>query len=384
MPVYYSYKKIIAAISVLVLILLGPVPLLPPGLLVQQTQRLLGGEEKIAYLISTIGFQGLYYGLVGGLTGVSLTRYGSWRARLLQLGLVPLALFALRSLIYLLNAGDFPVGTNSAVAMVAFFFGVAGGVTLLYRQWQPLLIVTAVALVLGGWLFLGRISEATREATRARLERLARFSQRLPEGEERLPAILRNLFEPLENEPLPNNQLAANRSALLALGIALGDESFAKFARIPLDERLVRLLLEVRSGTTIHGRDDWPRHFALSAAIAVSTHPFVSSASGLLKEELDSLSGGSGFSFGDLLADQVGIRFARTATQSEDSAKAFAAELERDFHSSDFFPAAADLPEHLSVENFRQSIGLVGSPKFRQLTREIERRVDSCEWPARR
>lgn len=131
---FSSPKKLITAGLVLALILLGPVPLLPPDLLVTQTQRLLGGETKIAYLIATIGFQGLYYGLVGGLTGVSLTRFGSRRARLLQLALVPLALFALRSLVYLLNSGDFPVGTNSAVAVVSCFLGVAAGVTLLYRR----------------------------------------------------------------------------------------------------------------------------------------------------------------------------------------------------------------------------------------------------------
>ncbi|MFN9751321.1 MAG: hypothetical protein ACK57U_08040, partial [Planctomycetota bacterium] len=85
---FRSPKKLVTAGLVLALILLGPVPLLPPDLLVAQTQKLLGGENKIAYLVATIGFQGLYYGLVGGLTGVSLTRFGSRRARLLQLALV--------------------------------------------------------------------------------------------------------------------------------------------------------------------------------------------------------------------------------------------------------------------------------------------------------
>lgn len=377
---FRSPKKLVTAGLVLALILLGPVPLLPPELLVAQTQKLLGGENKIAYLVATIGFQGLYYGLVGGLTGVSLTRFGSRRARLLQLALVPLALFALRSLVYLLNSGDFPVGTNSAVAVVACFFGVAAGVALLYRQWQPLLLVTAIACALGAWIFLGGISASTRQATHDRLLRLAAAVDQLPSGEQRLPAILRNLFAPLEGELTTDSRLAANRSAILALGIAVGDESFAKFARISLEPALLQQLLRARSGAALHGREDWPRHFALSAAIAVATHPFVSSASGLLKEELDSLSGGSGFSFGDLLADQAGIRFAAAATRSRESATELAQRIDLEFKPGDFFPPAEDLPEHLSAENFRQTIGLVGSPKYRQLTREIENRLNRCEW----
>jgi hypothetical protein len=294
--------------------------------------------------------------------------------------LVPLALFALRSLVYLLNSGDFPVGTNSAVAVVACFFGVAAGVALLYRQWQPLLIVSVITLAIGAWTFLGGISSTTRQATQERLLRLAAAADQLPRGEQRLPAILMNLFNPLESERSNLSRLAANRSAILALGIAIGDESFAKFARIPIEPDLARQLQQVRSGTTLEGREDWPRHFALSAAISVATHPFVSQASGLLKEELDSLSGGSGFSFGDLLADKAGIRFAAAATGSHDAANTLAQRIEREFNPRDFFPAAADLPENLTVEQFRQTIGLVGSPKYQELTREIENRLNSCAW----
>lgn len=380
MPAIFSPKKLFTAVLVLVLILLGPVPLLPPDLLVKQTQQLLGGEQKIAYLIATIGFQGLYYGLIGGLTGVSLTRFGSRRARLVQLALAPLALFALRSLVYLLNSGDFPVGTNSAVAITACFFGVAAGVALLYRQWQPLLIVTAVTGVVGAWTFLGGISNATRKATLERLQRLGASASQLPNGDERLPSIIKNLFAPLQGEDTAADRLTANRSAILAMGIAVGDESFAKFARIQLDSPLLQQLLQVRNGTTLNGRSDWPRHFALSSAIAVATHPFVSNASGLLKEELDSLSGGSGFSFGDLLADRAGIRFANAATRSRDSAQALAERIELDFSAAVLFPPDADMPENLNVEKFRQTIGLVGSPRYQELIREIEQRLDRCEW----
>ena len=41
--------------------------------------------------------------------------------------------------------------------------------------------------------------------------------------------------------------------------------------------------------------EDWARHSALSAALAVLEHPLVSDAAGLMKEELDALTHGSGF-----------------------------------------------------------------------------------------
>ncbi len=44
----------------------------------------------------------------------------------------------------------------------------------------------------------------------------------------------------------------------------------------------------------------------LGAALAVLKHPIVSDAGGLLREQLDTLTRGSGFSFGDLAADRVG------------------------------------------------------------------------------
>ena len=67
----------------------------------------------------------------------------------------------------------------------------------------------------------------------------------------------------------------------------------------------------------MRGREDWARHYALSAALAVLEHPLVSDAAGLMKEELDALTHGSGFSFGDLAADRAGVRFADAATHSE-------------------------------------------------------------------
>jgi len=53
--------------------------------------------------------------------------------------------------------------------------------------------------------------------------------------------------------------------------------------------------------TTLRGREDWPGHYL--------QHPLVSGAGRLMKEQLDALTRGSGFSFGDPAADRAGVRF---------------------------------------------------------------------------
>src|SRR5262249_61390306 len=95
-------------------------------------------------------------------------------------------------------------------------------------------------------------------------------------------------------------------------------------------------------------------------------------------EELDALTHGTGFSFADLAADRAGTRFARAATASEDAARAAQARLAAGFATDDYFPQAADLPENLTVEQFRRDFGGVGSPRDRQKVAEIEARLDRC------
>ena len=67
--------------------------------------------------------------------------------------------------------------------------------------------------------------------------------------------------------------------------------------------------LHGKSGRPFRRRADWTRHFTLSGGLTVMSAVGPSDAAGLLKEELDA-DGGSGFSFGDLMADRAGTTFA--------------------------------------------------------------------------
>jgi hypothetical protein len=127
----------------------------------------------------------------------------------------------------------------------------------------------------------------------------------------------------------------------------------------------------------VRKRSDWPKHFFVSAALTVIAARNVSDAGGLLKEEKDS-AGGSGFSFGDLLADRAGTTFAQVATRDEESARALQATLAQGFKVDDFFPQARDLPEGIQEADFQAHYGGTEGAGYRRLAAEIERRIASC------
>jgi len=70
---------------------------------------------------------------------------------------------------------------------------------------------------------------------------------------------------------------------------------------------------------------------------------------------------------------------ADAATSSEAAAKAMQLRLKRNFRLSDFFPETLDLPENLTVEDFRRNFDHVGSEKYRFEIAEMEAALESCE-----
>ena len=116
----------------------------------------------------------------------------------------------------------------------------------------------------------------------------------------------------------------------------------------------------------------------MSGALTVLSAVAPSDAAGLLKEELDA-DGGSGFSFGDLLADRAGTtlrgrRDARRRVRAARCSSGWPAASAVD----DFFPPAADLPEGIPDAELQSRYGGVGGPLYRQKTAEIERRLARC------
>jgi hypothetical protein len=240
------------------------------------------------------------------------------------------------------------------------------------------LAIGLLVLMAGGtlWALLGTASEELNRDTERRLAKLAAAGPQLPGGEEKIMAAIRTAFAQDPGDTGNADPVRQNRAAILALGLGVGDPRLAHL--VGLDPQIAFTAFEGLGGMTLRGREDWPRHFCLSAALAVLEHPLVSDAGGLMKEQMDALSRGSGFSFGDLAADRAGVRFAEAATSSEDAARAVRARLVAGATVDDIFPPVADLPENLTVEAFRLKYEGVGSPKYRQAVRDLEARLDSC------
>jgi hypothetical protein len=213
------------------------------------------------------------------------------------------------------------------------------------------------------------------EALRAQLDHMKEAETRLPPpGEARFAAALQSAFAFAAVRSKEEGAVRENRAAILALGLVLGSDRLETFtgglpAGVDMDD-----LTGAYKHSTMRQRRDWPKHFAVSAALTVLSIDTASNAVGLLKEELDA-DGGSGFSFGDLLADRAGTTFADHATRNEESARAIQARLAKGFALDDYFPSTDGLPEDIQDPELRSRYGGVGGAEYNRIAAEIERRI---------
>lgn len=213
---------------------------------------------------------------------------------------------------------------------------------------------------------------------RAYIANLVATARPLPSaGDARFALAVQTAFRFAHERSVPQHAVEESRNAILALGIVLGHVRVASLLGMSLDARTLDAVRNAYRGATLRKREDWPKHFFVSAALTVIAASNVSNASGLFKEEKDA-AGGSGFSFGDLLADRAGTTFAEVATRSEASARAFAEKLCHGFDVNEYFPSAQGLPEDLSDAEFQARYGGVGGEGYRRLMNEIERRIAGC------
>lgn len=216
------------------------------------------------------------------------------------------------------------------------------------------------------------------EAVHAQIDNLLAAASQLPRNSEaRFGAAIRTAFQFAQEHAAPDQAAEANRAAVLALGIVLGHAHVETLLGRFLDDPTRAQLQRTFAGTTVRKRSDWPKHFFVSAALTLIAAGNISDASGLLKEEKDS-AGGSGFSFGDLLADRAGTTFAQVATRDETSARALQARLAQGFRTDDYFPEAEGLPEGIQDPELQSRYGGVGGKEYARLVAEIERRIAGC------
>jgi hypothetical protein len=207
-------------------------------------------------------------------------------------------------------------------------------------------------------------------------ETLARAAGRSTgRGRVSLADFVREAFRLARERSETHDAVRENEAAVIALAMMFGDPRFEKFVGevlSPAERRQWRAREQVR----LNGRHDFVQHFAISAGLALTGGAAAADIIGELKEVKDS-GHRSGFSFTDIGADRMGVRFARRSTGDRATAIRFQNTLAALRDERGFFPHLADLPEGMSEAEFRRRFGDVGSPAYERMVGEIDRRIDA-------
>jgi ABC-type Fe3+/spermidine/putrescine transport system ATPase subunit len=209
------------------------------------------------------------------------------------------------------------------------------------------------------------------------LRQLIALNERLPADADRFGLLLQEAFTMAAERSTVQDPLLENRAAIFALAILLGHPDLEPFVGELLDSDLQAQARRMVGTVALRGRRDWTRHFWVSAALVLLSNEATSDRIGLLKEQLDSQDGGSGFSFADMLANAAGTRFAIGAIRDQSSARAMQARLARGFDLDAFFPPADGLPENIPAAEFQKRYGGVSGPRYQAIVDEINRRLDT-------
>jgi hypothetical protein len=227
------------------------------------------------------------------------------------------------------------------------------------------------------------ITDQDRDSLIAYNNRIAEIANGVRAKEAPLIYFMKPVFELAQQRSgATNTPQVENRSAILALTMFANNRPISPLignhaGKLPPQPKAVN--------TTLGGRTDLPRHFMISAALAVLADSGLSNMVGLFKEIDDSI-GGSGFSFVDLLADRAGVRFAELATADDQKARWVQQTLVRGVRETDFMPNTSGLNEGLMQKTFKKRYRDMDSTTFQAEKREIEQRIDACplfqiKWP---
>jgi hypothetical protein len=186
-----------------------------------------------------------------------------------------------------------------------------------------------------------------------------------------LAALMPPLFQTVLERGARGDVAAENRAAIVVLTFYANGTGLA--AIVPAAAQWPQA---ARRTVTLAGRDDFPKHFLISAAIAAEAGSPLADAVGLYKE-VDDSRGGSGFSFNDIGADRAGTRFGEIASQSPERARKLAQSLASGVTESDFMPDVADLPEFMPEAEFKRRYGGIGGQGYNIMMATIEARVAS-------
>jgi hypothetical protein len=225
----------------------------------------------------------------------------------------------------------------------------------------------------------GGIGERARSALLSSTDqaRLRAYHERLVEAVANaharvsLAELMTPLFRIAIERGSAGDVVAEARAALVVL--AFYANGIAPAAIVPAATQWAQ---PARRTVTLAGRDDFAKHFLISAAISATAGSPLADAIGLYKEIEDSR-GGSGFSFNDIGADRAGTRLGEIASQSPQRALRLAQALAAGVKERDFMPDVSDLPEFLPEAEFLRRYGGIDGAGYKRMMATIEARVQS-------
>lgn len=182
-----------------------------------------------------------------------------------------------------------------------------------------------------------------------------------------LTQLLNALFELAARRSENADAVQENRAAIRVLAFYVTQKDLGQL--MPSNKRWPR---PVWRRVLLQNRDDFTKHYLLSALLAADAGSPLANAVGLYKEIQDSR-GGSGFSFNDLAADRAGTQMGERAI-GEQTARTIQ-KLLASATESDIMPETSDLPEFMPEAEFKRRYGGLQDDAYRNMMNEIERRI---------
>ena len=207
------------------------------------------------------------------------------------------------------------------------------------------------------------------ERLRAYHEKLGEVARSLTAKSISLTEVLPPMFKLAQERSRRGDPVVENRAAILVLTFYANGKGLA--AVVPAARDWPRPAAHT---ITLNGRDDFPKHFMISAVLAANAGGPLANAVGLYKE-VDDARHGSGFSFNDIAADRAGTRFGEFAAGTKDTAAQLQQRLSVGVRERDLMPATNDLPEFMPEAEFQRRFGGIGAPAYKQMMANIERRI---------
>jgi hypothetical protein len=280
------------------------------------------------------------------------------RLQSLRIGRIPVPPFLARWLALRLLTFEYPDLNIDALTNAIKKIEFSETTVALTYEWQEGLVKQLRMLVL---------SPDEQERVNAYHARLVEVSRALPQKNLSMVELLSELLKLTVERSAGTSAAAETRAALLVLTFYVNGRSLetiipeAKNWPHPAKHRIV-----------LNQRDDFPKHFIISAAIAANAGEPLADAVGLYKEVEDSR-GGSGFSFNDIAADRAGSKFGEYARSANGSI--LQKKLREGIKERDLMPSTADLPEFMPEAEFQRRFGGIDGAEYKKMMAEIERRI---------